>query len=240
MAAPVLCNTQPISIAGLTLEPQIRQHNLRQQALDILKARLVSGALAPGEIYSAAAMAAELGVSNSPVREAMLTLVHQGLMETVRNRGFRVIPIRRKQLEDIYKVRLLLEIPSIHTLAGMPDQVRKVEYELRAKLAELRQSAENNDIVTYLKVDKAFHLQLLGILNNPYLVSTIETLRDQVRQYGVGGVTAHAVLSRSASEHEKILEAILAGDGDKAADLMRHHIHQLIEDWGGPASNQPA
>ncbi|SCB32304.1 GntR family transcriptional regulator [Rhizobium multihospitium] len=223
---------------GLTLKPQIQQHNLRQQVLEILKTRLISGKLASGEIYSAAALAAELGVSNSPVREAMLTLVNQGLMETVRNRGFRVIPIRRKQLEDIYSVRLLLEIPSIRKLATIPDEVRKVEPELRAKLADLRRHADQDDIVAYLTVDKGFHLQLLGILNNPCLVSTVETLRDQVRQYGVGGVSAQTILSRSATEHEDILEAILAGDAPKAAELMTSHIYQLIEDWSGTISKQ--
>lgn len=214
--------------------PQIRQHNLREQALEILKARLVSGELVPGEIYSAAALAAELGVSNSPIREAMLTLVNQGVMETVRNRGFRVVPIRRKQLEDIYNVRMMLEISSIKSLASIPDEVRKAEPELRAKLAVLRRRADEGDIVGYLKADKEFHLQLLGILDNPYLVSTIEGLRDQVRQHGVRGGSAQMILSRSATEHEKILEAILRGDQGEAAELMRRHIYNLIEDWSEP------
>lgn len=218
------------------MEPQIQQHNLRDQALAILKSRLISGELVSGNIYSAAALAAELGVSNSPVREAMLTLVNQGLMETVRNRGFRVVPIRRKQLEDICSVRLMLELPSIRKLAAMPEDVRKVEHELRLKLSELRACAERKDVARYLVVDKDFHLQLLGILNNPILVSTIETLRDQVRQYGVSSVSADMILSRSASEHEAILNAILAGDADEAAKSMESHIHQLIGDWDTPTS----
>lgn len=219
------------------MEPQIQQHNLRQQALAILKARLISGELAPGEIYSASALAAELGVSNSPVREAMLTLVNEGLMETVRNRGFRVIPIRRKQLEDIYNVRLLLEIPSMQKLAEVPDSVREIEPALRSKLAELSKVAAQGDIVSYLSIDKDFHLQLLGVLNNPYLVSTIETLRNQVRQFE--GISIQAILSRAAAEHESILDAILAGDGPGASELMKRHIHQLVADWSGPATNPP-
>jgi len=215
------------------LQPQIHQHNLREQALAILKTRLISGELAPGEIYSAASLAAELGVSNSPVREAMLTLVNQGLMETVRNRGFRVVPIRRKQLEDIYSVRLMLEIPSIRKLASIPDQVRKFEPELRAKLVELRRCSEHDDIIGYLTKDKEFHLQLLGILNNPYLVSTIENLRDQVRQYGVHGNSARIVLSRSETEHEGILNAILAGNPTDAEKLMTSHIYNFIKYFDG-------
>ncbi|WP_210261589.1 GntR family transcriptional regulator [Ochrobactrum soli] len=212
------------------MEPQIQTNNLRDQALMILKSRLISGELVPGEIYSAASLANELGVSNSPVREAMLTLVNQGLMETVRNRGFRVIPVRRKQLEDIYDVRMLLEIPSIRKLAEIPDTVRKVEPDLRQIIRELRRCSEESDIVGYLTADKQFHLQLLGLLNNPYLVSTVENLRDQVRQYGV---SAKEVLSRSAIEHENILDAIIEGNPSKAAELMRLHVHQLVSDFSG-------
>lgn len=221
----------------MTLEPQIQTSNLRDQALNILKSRLISGELTPGEIYSAASLANELGVSNSPVREAMLTLVNQGLMETVRNRGFRVVPVRRKQLEDIYNVRMLLEIPSIHKLAEIPETVRKIEPELRNIIIELRRSSEAKDIVGYLTADKQFHLKLLALLNNPYLVSTVENLRDQVRQYGV---SAQAVLARSGVEHEDILAAILEGNPPKAAELMRQHIHQLVDDFSGASDANAA
>src|SRR5262249_60380232 len=108
---------------------QVRQTNLRAQALAVLKLRLVSGDLAPGEIYSAAALAAELGVSNSPIREAMLTLVNQGLMEAVRNRGFRVIPLSDKERQNIYDLRMMLEIPSMVRLASRQEvKDRKQEF----------------------------------------------------------------------------------------------------------------
>src|SRR5215510_14611698 len=97
---------------------QLRQTNLLDQALAVLKLRLISGDLAPGEIYSAAGLAAELGVSNSPIREAMLTLVNQGLMEAVRNRGFRVIPLDDNDRREIYEMRTLLEIPATAALSG--------------------------------------------------------------------------------------------------------------------------
>ena len=67
----------------------LRRVSLREQALDVVRQALVSGEIKPGDIYSAAALAERLGVSNSPVREAMLTLVHEGLLEAVPNRGFR-------------------------------------------------------------------------------------------------------------------------------------------------------
>src|SRR5215475_15648826 len=106
---------------------QLHQTNLRDQALAVLKLRLVSGDLAPGEIYSAASLAAQLGVSASPIREAMLTLVNQGLMEAVRNRGFRVVPLDDNDRREIYEMRVLLEIPATAALAGRQEIIEQYD-----------------------------------------------------------------------------------------------------------------
>src|SRR5262249_19647809 len=132
-----------LSPRGLAMD-QLRQTNLRDQALAVLKLRLVSGDLAPGEIYSAAALAVELGVSNSPVREAMLTLVNQGLMETVRNRGFRVIPLSDKERRNVYDLRVLLEVPSMARLASMKE-VKERKDEFSAVAAQIVDAARKGD-----------------------------------------------------------------------------------------------
>lgn len=96
----------------------LRHTNLRDQALEVIRQALVSGEIKPGEIYSAAALATRLGVSGSPVREAMLTLVNQGLMEPVRNRGYRVVPMSEHDLDEVYEMRLLLEVHGTLQAAG--------------------------------------------------------------------------------------------------------------------------
>ena len=68
-------------------QSQLQQVSLRDQALAVIRRGMITGEIVPGEIYSANSLAVKLGVSNSPVRDAMLSLVNQGLMETVRNRG---------------------------------------------------------------------------------------------------------------------------------------------------------
>lgn len=211
---------------------QLRQTNLRDQALAVLKLRLVSGDLRPGIIYSAAALANELGVSNSPVREAMLTLVNQGLMEAVRNRGFRVVPLSDKELQNVYELRLLLEIPSMVKLASM-ESVREKAEDFRTIAEEIVEAAREGDIVTYLDADRRFHFGLMGYLGNDQLLSIVENLRDQTRQYGLAALSKHGFLIRSAEEHLPILEAILSGDGEKTADLMTRHLAHIRSDWAG-------
>ena len=95
---------------------------MREQALALLREALVSGRITDGVVDSSKALAAELGVSNGPVREAMLALVGDGLMEAVPNKGFRTVPLTEADLAEVYEMRLLLEVPVIARLAwdGLP------------------------------------------------------------------------------------------------------------------------
>ncbi|MER6873164.1 GntR family transcriptional regulator, partial [Amycolatopsis sp. NPDC000673] len=97
---------------------QLQRTNLREQVLEVVRQAMVSGDLRPGDIYSAAALATRLGVSSSPVREALLTLVNQGLLEPVRNRGYRVVAMTERDLDEIYEMRLLLEVPATLSAAA--------------------------------------------------------------------------------------------------------------------------
>src|SRR5438445_2065516 len=167
------------------MDNRLQTTNLRDQALEVLKLRLISGDLAPGQIYSAASLAAELGVSNSPVREAMLTLVNQGLMEAVKNRGFRIVPLSEKERRNIYDLRLLIEIPSMARLASMKEKVAARKEEFSKIASDMVACAKKGDIVGYLDADRHFHLGLLDILENDQLTAIVENLRDQARQYGL-------------------------------------------------------
>lgn len=209
----------------------IQQTNLRDQALQVLKLRLVSGDLEPGKIYSAAALAIELGVSNSPVREAMLTLVNQGLMETVKNRGFRVVPLSRKEQQNVYDLRILLEVPSMRKLCHASGMVSERKEEFSAIASDMVDFAKAGNIVGYLDMDRRFHLGLLEVLQNDRLLSIVENLRDQSRQFGLKALSERGGLVQSALEHQPILDAILAGDDVLIEKLMTDHLGHLVGDW---------
>ena len=91
--------------------------SLRDEAIETLYAAIIAGILRPGVVYSAPTMAAQLGMSATPVREAMLDLVKEGLVETVRNKGFRVVELADAELDELTQVRLLLEVPSVQRIA---------------------------------------------------------------------------------------------------------------------------
>ncbi|HUC27740.1 MAG TPA: GntR family transcriptional regulator, partial [Streptosporangiaceae bacterium] len=97
----------------LLADVSLRRTSLRDQVLRAIRNGLVTGQIVPGVVYSAAALAAELGVSNSPVREAMLALVDEGLMEVVPNRGYRPVTLSATDTAEIIQLRELLEVPAV-------------------------------------------------------------------------------------------------------------------------------
>ncbi len=89
------------------------QERLRDQVAHALRAALISGELQPGLVYSAPALAADFGISATPVREAMLDLAREGLVEPVRNKGFRVTEVSGRDLDQYTELRALIEVPTV-------------------------------------------------------------------------------------------------------------------------------
>lgn len=89
------------------------RENLRDQVANALRAALVAGELRPGVVYSAPTLAVDLGVSATPVREAMLDLAREGLVEAVRNKGFRITEVTERELDEYTEIRELIEVPTI-------------------------------------------------------------------------------------------------------------------------------
>src|SRR4029453_12904919 len=87
--------------------------SLREQARQVIRGLVITGQMRPDQLYSVPRLAAELGVSATPVREALLDLEREGLLEAERNRGFAVVSLSLGDLNDIFAVRLLLEGPSV-------------------------------------------------------------------------------------------------------------------------------
>jgi DNA-binding GntR family transcriptional regulator len=207
----------------------LKRTNLRDQALAVIRQALVAGEIRPGSIYSASGMATRLGTSNGPVREAMLTLVNQGVMEVVPNRGFRVTPVTEKDLDEVHQLRLMLEVPAVRQLAQR-DNTEHAEM-LHGHARRCTQAAEDRDLTVFLEADRDFHLSMLGLLENGRLVQLVEMLRDQTRLYGMRALAEEGKLVTTSLEHFGLLEAVLSGDPDKAAAEMARHLAHVRGDW---------
>ncbi|PGH47963.1 hypothetical protein CRI70_25665, partial [Streptomyces sp. Ru87] len=156
-----------------------RRHSVRAQILDALRTALADGELAPGEVYSAPALAERFGVSPTPVREAMQQLASEGAVETVPNRGFRVARRSARDLAELAEVRALLEIPVLLRLAqgGQPEQWD----ELRPYAAATVAAAARGDRAGYAEADRAFHQALLTLSGNRQLALVGDALHRRMQ-----------------------------------------------------------
>lgn len=207
----------------------LRHSTLKDSTESMLRHALLSGDMKPGEIYSANAIATQLGLSNSPVREAMMSLVNRGLLELVRNRGFRVVELSDADKREVYDLRLLVEVEAVRRIAAR--RVTEGEAMELRKLTQKTVDLTQGDLADYLEADQEFHLKLVELLGNQRWLEIVERLRDQSR---VNGSYEHlkgdGQLLASAQEHERITEAVISGEPDLAAALMIQHLEYARPD----------
>jgi DNA-binding GntR family transcriptional regulator len=218
--------------ATLGLPTFSHRTNLREQVADALRAAVVTGQMEPGTIYSAPALAAQFGVSATPVREAMLDLVKQGLVEVVRNKGFQVTGVSDDELDQIAEIRLLLEPPAGVTAARRATAADVAE--LRPMAQAIVDAAATDDLISYIDADREFHVRLLSLAGNPRLVEVVRDLRAQTRLYGLAELSRRGKLAASAVEHLTMCDHLASGDAAGLEALLRTHIGHVRQEWAGP------
>ncbi|MFF0296495.1 GntR family transcriptional regulator [Kitasatospora sp. NPDC004615] len=205
------------------------QERLRDQVAHALRAALISGELRPGVVYSAPALAADFGVSATPVREAMLDLAREGLVEAVRNKGFRVTELSERDLDEFTEIRALIEVPTVGRVAraATAEQLEALRPQAEAIVA----AARKHDLIGYLEADRKFHLDLLSLAGNARLVETVGDLRKRSRLYGLNRLDQRGELVSSAEEHLELLDVLLTGDAKAAEECMTRHLGHIRHLW---------
>lgn len=206
-----------------------RKPSYRERVAEALRAALITGELRPGEVYSAPGLAARFGVSATPVREAMLDLAKEGLVDTVPNKGFRVTEVSERQLDEYTHVRALIEIPTVVRLARTADPVSLEA--LRPVAREIVTAAAAGDLISYVDADTRFHLGLLALAGNAHLVEVVRDLRGRSRLYGLTALAAAGRLTASAEEHLELLDALLSSDEDVVREVMSRHLGHVRGLW---------
>ncbi|MEV2250708.1 GntR family transcriptional regulator [Streptomyces sp. NPDC050147] len=201
----------------------------RERVADALRAALIAGELRAGEVYSAPTLAVRFGVSATPVREAMLDLAKEGLVDTVPNKGFRVTAVSEKQLDEYKHIRALIEIPTTAELATSADAAALEA--LRPVAREIVTAAADGDLIAYVEADIRFHLGLLALSGNDHLVEVVGDLRKRSRLYGLQALVDAGRLQASAEEHLEILDALLARDEDAVRAVMTRHLGHVRGMW---------
>ncbi|MFE3654236.1 MULTISPECIES: GntR family transcriptional regulator [unclassified Streptomyces] len=209
------------------------RERLRDQVAHHLRAALISGELRPGEVYSAPGLAEDFGISATPVREAMLDLAREGLVEPVRNKGFRVTEVDERDLDQYSEIRTLIEVPMIGRITR--SAAREELEALRPVAEEIVRAARAHDLIGYLDADRQFHLSLLALAGNDRLVETVGDLRKRSRLYGLTALDERDQLLPSAEEHIELLDLMVAGGAKAAEKCMARHLGHVRSLWAESA-----
>lgn len=196
---------------------------LKDSTEELIRRALISGEMYPGEIYSANKLASQLQISNSPVREAMMSLVNSGLLELVRNRGFRVVELTEQDKREVYELRLHVEVDAIRRVAERGITAEQAEH--ISHMSQRTVDLVDASLVDYLEADQEYHLTLVGLLGNNRWQEIVKNLRDQSRVNGYYTFLEHNDhIASSAEEHQQITQAIINSEPELAAALMVKHL----------------
>ncbi|MBW0091534.1 GntR family transcriptional regulator [Pseudonocardia sp. KRD-184] len=217
---------------------QVRSDRMDARVLGALRAAVISGELAPGSLHSVQALATQLGVSRTPVREALIKLAQLGMVRFERNRGVRVLQTSLHDLEEVFALRLLLEVPATRRACELIDAAGRKE--LRRVFRAMERAADADDEFALWEHDRHFHRALLQASGNTRLAHYVDGLRDTVLRRGVSTARSSRSLHEIVAEHLVVLERIEASDADGAAAAMRAHVLHTAELLIAQEGGEPA
>jgi len=211
------------------IDSVLPQKTFQEQAYNIIKTAIVTGHLNPGDVLSAKFVARELGISGTPVREALIRLSHKRLVEPVRNRGFRVLQVTGKELDDIFEVRSLLEPWAVGR--GTKRISKQALGDASGLVDRMCAVAAEADLAEFLRLDTEFHLLLAGASGNATLTGIVGELRERMHLHGLERIAREGGLAAVAETHRRLLDAVAAGHCEEASRLTLEHLQNTRTTW---------
>ncbi|MCA9916153.1 MAG: GntR family transcriptional regulator, partial [Anaerolineae bacterium] len=201
---------------------QLKSQSLRERILDVLRDAILSGELKPGQSLVETDLAAQLGVSRAPLREAIQTLNNEGLVETIPYHGTSVRILSKIDIEELYSLRSVLEAFAIQRLI-MLDKTENLE-QLQAIYEEMLAAADADDLKQVSEIDRVFHDALIAMSEHSLLQSTWNSVALRVRQVMALRNMRNADIKQIAYNHLPSIEAIRDCDVLRATALIQEHV----------------
>ncbi|MBO5302990.1 MAG: GntR family transcriptional regulator [Lachnospiraceae bacterium] len=195
---------------------------LRDVVFNTLREAILRGDLKPGERLMELQLAAKLGVSRTPIREAIRMLQQEGLAVTIPRRGAEVAGMTEKDMEDVLQIREALEILAVQ-LASEKVTDEQVD-ELAEKVKAFEEVLKTKDIKQIAQADIDFHDVIYTAADNPKLLGMLNNLREQIYRYRVEYLKDEKNYPRLIEEHQQILDGLRRRDKAYVAEMTRTHV----------------
>ncbi|MGP9649694.1 GntR family transcriptional regulator [Glutamicibacter sp. AOP38-B1-38] len=205
-----------------SMQPISPKESLTEQVTTKIRAAIVSGEMTPDNHYSAIAISEKLGVSRTPVREALQLLEKEGIVTVAKNRGVRVNQISLDDIVEVFQVRLIVEPPAAaRAVLNASEEDLGTLRELHREMLEVGQTGDGR---ATLEADKKFHLYLLSLASNAKLDGIVGELRNLVLAHGQVTIPQARTSQDLASDRDELMKSILERDPSGAATAMRNHV----------------
>lgn len=199
---------------------------LRDVVFNTLRQAILRGELKPGERLMEIQLANKLGVSRTPIREAIRKLELEGLVLMIPRKGAEVADITEKSLKDVLEVRRALEELSVKLTC---DRITKEEIkELEQAAENFRKTMKSKDITEIAEADVRFHDVIYAATKNQKLIQLLNNLHEQMYRYRIEYLKDEEVYPKLLKEHKEIIERISRGEKEEAARIVCEHIDNQV------------
>jgi len=196
--------------------------SLTRLAYQRLRDSILAGQLKSGEVYNEMALAQEMGVSRTPVREALLELSSQGLVTFLPRKGVQVNYFDDHDVEEVFELRKLIELAALEKVF---DSVTLTDVKvLDGAVRRSREAAKKRDLESFLHADRVFHRSLVELSGNSRMHVILDNLRDIIHVMSFEAVNRAERMDEVASEHEEIVRSLREGDRTAARTALSTHL----------------
>jgi DNA-binding GntR family transcriptional regulator len=196
--------------------------SLGQRVFENLKQAVITGSIVPGSRLIESRLAEALGISRTPVREAIHMLEREGYLKKLPRGGFTVLGFSRRDIEETFGIRSILESYAARLAAAKHQEAALKP--LEDKIKTYQQCLDANDLDSLLKINTEFHELLYALSQSPRLVKMINDLKDQIYRYRKLILKNERLARVSNEDHKRMLEYIRRRDEEGVEKLVRDHL----------------
>lgn len=212
-------SSRPTAVTRVAVHRSRADEVYQQLKRDVSEFKLV-----PGDRFTETEVSQRLGVSRTPVRQALFRMQQEGFVEVLFRNGWRVLPFDFNRFEELYDLRMVLETTAVHRLCTSVVKINQSMLDDLTAIWLVRQDLRSSDMAQVSSWDEAFHCALVAAAGNAEMARVHGDVTNRIRVIRRLDFTKQPRIDATYEEHTKILKAIQRKRGDEAAMLLRAHI----------------
>lgn len=203
------------------------KNSLQSQAYDTLKEQILSNILTPGVLYSETKISKELGISRTPMREALQCLSQDGYITIIPSRGFKIRQLSKESMRESIQIRCSIEGFCVHLIASQPSEKRcqKLLKDMERSLARQKKAlASPASRSSFIEEDHRFHLLLVHYADNDEFNHLFQRLMYMIHLTTSNALSIEGRVQATFEEHQELYNCLKSEDGDKAYRILIAHL----------------